>query len=237
MAIVQFTGIVNQIRGKLNGSVFNKARSVNTLQRKQQAPRRNVGNSSGPRNNFSQAQRSWKSLTISQRQQWATAAVNNPSRNRFGELVALSGYNQYIKSYIFALSVGINPVETPVTTPAPDPDIIISDWSQFDFSLAPSGRVEIEYNNILDSGWTGAGMYVIMDIGFPVSAGVTTYYGTYQFVAGEELDGVTFISGEQILSSRYPLPQSGQQVYRRTRVVYIPNGAVVYTLVERGIIN
>lgn len=36
MAIIQYTAVVNQIRGKLNGSVFNKTKTGYTLQRKQQ---------------------------------------------------------------------------------------------------------------------------------------------------------------------------------------------------------
>lgn len=232
MAIVQYTGIVNQVRGKLNGSVFNRARNANTLQRKQQAPRRNVGNSSRPRNGFGEIQRSWSQLSTVQRAQWATAAVNNPSRDRFGNLVALAGYNQYIKAGLFARIAGVAPVATPNSSPAPDPEVFTSDITQTDFSIGLDGRVLLEYNAYVDSTFTAGTLYVIIEVGLPVSQGVTTYYGRWVTVASAQLDGLTELDGSLNLSSRYPMPQLNQRVWNRLKIVDVGNGAVVYSLVS-----
>lgn len=229
MAIVQYTGIVNQVRGKLNGSVFNRARNANTLQRKQQAPRRNVGNSSRTRNGFGEIQRSWSQLSTVQRAQWATAAVNNPSRDRFGNLVALAGYNQYIKAGLFARVAGVAPIATPNSSPAPDPEVIGSDFVQTDFSVGLNGRVLLGYTAYIDSTFTAGTLYVIVEVGLPVSQGVTTYYGRWVTVAAQQLDGFTEVSGDLYLSSRYPMPQLNQRVWNRIKIVDIANGAVVYS--------
>ena len=229
MAVVQYTGIVNQLRGKLNGSVFNKARNVNTLQRKQQAPRRNVGFQSEPRAAFSNAQRSWKALTPTQRTQWATAAANNPSRDRFGDLVPLSGYNQYIKAYVFATYVGEAPPETPDTNPAPDSTIIVSDLNDLVFSTTPSGGTQAEFQSNYESAAPPPGFFYMLDIGLPVSTGVTVYYGRYSFAGAEELEAIGSLTGTVDLGTRFPLPQVGQVVRVRIRIVYVPNGSVVYT--------
>lgn len=234
MAVIQYTGIVNQIRGKLNGSVFNKARNANTLQRKQQAPRRNVGFSAEPRNVFSVAQRSWKGLTSTQRSQWAAAATNNPSRDRFGELVALSGYNQYIKAFVLASYAGVTPPETPDINPAPALDEIAFDWSQVEFRALSTGATEIEFINfLLNYAGTSTDFHMIIDVGLPVSEGVTVYYGRYSFVhALLVADGVDITFSES-LGSRYPLPANGQPIYVRFRVIYVPNGAIVFQDVRR----
>ena len=228
MAVIQYTGIVNQVRGKLNGSVFNKSRNANTLQRKQQAPRRQVGQSSRPRNRFSEIQRTWKTISSLQRTQWATAAANNPSRDRFGNLVALSGYNQFIKANLFAAAAGIPQVITPDSNPAPDPLINVSDFYQVDFSIAPSGVPNLDFGVAVDSAYVGANMYIIADIGLPVSAGVTVYYSRYAFVVAGAMVGFTDLDSDMNLSIRYPFPQEGQRVFTRVRVVYVANGAVVY---------
>lgn len=233
MAIIQYTGIVNQIRGKLNGSVFNKSRSVNTLQRKQQAPRRQVGRSATPRNRFSNAQRSWKALTNGQRNQWATAANNNPSRNRFGDLVPLAGYNQYVKAHMFATYAGVTPPTTPDTNPAPDPEFFNDGFGIYSFGQDMAGNTSVS----LLLGWfrenTLPDFQIIIDFGLPVSAGVTVYYGRYQFAYATPATEFGTAEPTVQLGTRYPLPQPGQVVYGRIRLVYIPNGTVVYTEVER----
>lgn len=233
MAVVQYTGIVNQIRGKLNGSVFNRARSVNTLQRKQQAPRRQVGYSSEPRNLFSVAQRSWAGLTGTQRQQWALAAANNPSRNRFGELVALAGYNQYVKAYMLATYAGVTPPVTPVTSAAPSPDVTFASNDLLSFTTAPNGNTQIDWSVIVEANNPSPDFRMIVDVTLPQSAGITVNYSRFTHVGAFEVPAEDELSGSTDLGDRYPLPQAGQYVFFRMRVVYVPNGAIVFESVQR----
>ena len=229
MAIVQYTGAVNQIRGKLNGSVFNKSRTVFTLQRKQQNPRRNVGFSSEPRNIFSNAQRTWKALTGTQRTQWGLAAANNPSRNRFGDLVALSGYNQYIKAYMFAMYAEQSPPTTPDTNPAPAPEVDAWDWDDNYWTTGFQGTPVINFQDmVLIRQNANTGFYAIVDVGLPISDGVTVYYGRFSFVGAFESSDYEEVSFSQNLGARYPFPKQGQPYQVRLRIVYIPNGSVVY---------
>lgn len=229
MAIIQYTGAVNQIRGKLNGSVFNKSRTVFTLQRKQQNPRRVVGFSSEPRNIFANAQRTWKALTNTQRTQWGLAAANNPSRNRFGDLVALSGYNQYIKAFMFAEYAEQSPPPTPDTSPAPAPEVDYWDWADNYWTTGFQGQPVINFDDmVLGRLNDDAGFYGIVDVGLPISEGVTVYYGRFSFVgAFEATDDVT-VSFSQSLGARFPFPKEQQPYQVRLRIVYVPNGSVVY---------
>src|SRR5690606_13167075 len=203
MAVVQYTGIVNQIRGKLNGSVFNKARNVNTLQRKQQSPRRNVGFQSEVRGIFSAAQRSWKTLTTSQHQQWATAAVNNPSRDRFGNLVPLSGYNQYIKAFMFATYANTTPLTAPDTSPAPDPGVTNVSIGNFFYQYAPDGSVQVGYDESITFDYDDPGFAFIFDVSMAMSRGTTAYYGRFTAIDGAIGTGGVSLIGLTNIGSRY----------------------------------
>ena len=238
MAVIQYTGIVNQIRGKLNGSVFNKARNANTLQRKQQSPRRVVGFSGEPRSVFSNAQRTWKSLTPTERTQWGLAAANNPSRDRFGELVALSGYNQYIKAFMFASYVEQPPPTTPDTTPAPAAEVTGWDWSDNFWTVSPQGAPVVHFDSfVTQRANADTGFYAIVDIGIPISTGVTVYYGRFSFVTSFESTDDDDLSFQQNLGSRYPMPKQGQPYRVRLRIVYVPNGSVVFDEQKQGLAN
>lgn len=229
MAVIQYTGAVNQIRGKLNGSVFNKSRTVFTLQRKQQNPRRAVGFSSEPRNIFSSAQRSWKALSGTQRTQWGLAAVNNPSRNRFGDLVALSGYNQYIKAFMFATYADQSPPTTPDTSPAPPPEVDTWDYSESYWTESVVGQPIFHLDDLLFLRLNDdPGFYGLVDVGLPISEGVTVYYGRFSFVGAFESTDFAEETFAQNLGPRYPFPKADQPFIIRIRLVYLPNGSVVY---------
>lgn len=227
MAVVQFTGIVNQVRGKLNGSVFNKARNANTLQRKQQQTAGSKGFQSEIRNIFSEVQRSWKVAPAEQKGDWQVAAQNNPSRDRFGNQTILSGYNQYIKANIFR-SYALNLIYPDVDPlPAPAGSVTSFFITDLAFSVSGAGRVAVVYEFSLTYDSLPSDMALIIDISLPVSQGVTNYYRRYTFVFGAEQVNDIVVSGIQDLGTRYPLPRVTQRVIARLRVVYLGNGSVV----------
>lgn len=232
MAVVQYTAVVNQVRGKLNGSVFNKARTVNTLQRKQQQPVGARGFQSEIRNIFSSAQRRWKSLGISVQEQWQLTASSNPARDRFGNQVVLSGYNQFIKASVLAEYANAPQLTVPYTSPAPDNGFVIADFAAFSFSVASNGSTQIDINAdaILDSYSSAWG--VILDVSMPISRGVTEYHGRWVNISGSVMTAQWSPIETVVLGVKYPLPQVGQRVRFRWRLVHIPSGAVVSELVE-----
>lgn len=227
MAVVQYTGIVNQIRGKVNGSVFNKSRNAFTLQRKQQQTKGSKGSQSEIRNVFSNVQRQWKLATDNEKADWQLAAENNPTRDRFGNQTILSGYNQYIKANIlrwYAFDV-ISPVVDPSTAPAS----AISNFvlSGLSFVRNTDGTVTCGYEFDFDATNTTSGIGWLADISLPVGRGVTTYYGRYVFIAGGEAGITNAINGSVVLSNKYPVPLSGQVIRLRLRLFYIDNGSIV----------
>lgn len=227
MAVVQFTGIVNQVRGKLNGSVFNKSRNANTLQRKQQQTLGSKGFQSEIRNIFSDVQRNWKTTTPSEKNDWQSAAQNNPSRDRFGNQTILSGYNQYIKANIFReYSIGLT---AGFVDPLPAPAGVLTSFFITDlvFTVSPTGRVTVDYEFNIASVGEQPTLGIIIDISLPVSQGVTNYYKRYTFIHGNEYGNQTIITGSQDLGTKFPMPRATQRVIARCRIVYNGNGAVV----------
>lgn len=225
MAVVQYTGIINQLRGKLNGSVFNKSRNAFTMQKKQQQTKGSKGSQSEIRNVFSNVQRQWKDTTPTERADWQLAAQNNPSLDRFGNQTILSGYNQFIKANIsrwYAIDL-ISTVVQPETAPA----FNVSNFVLSNVSFTPNtdGTVTCDFEYSFDSD-SAIGVFIFnADVSLPLSRGVTTYYGRYLWIDGGTVSPTNPRAGSVILSGKYPIPQSGQRVELRLRLYYIYNGA------------
>lgn len=230
MAVVQYTGIVNQVRGKLNGSVFNKARNANTLQRKQQQTAGAKGFQSEIRNVFSEVQRSWKDATPQEKNDWQEAANNNPSRDRFGNPTILSGYNQFIKANIFRW-YAIDMIGAFVV-PLPAPAVGLSDFfiTSLVFNITPNGRVQCDYEFTFSSTDNNGEFIYIIDVSLPVSRGVTTYYKRFSFIVGGVFQLANTVSGSVDLGLKYPVPRATQRVIARIRGIWTPNGSVVQEL-------
>lgn len=229
MAVIQYTGLVNQIRGKVNGSVLNKSRTVNTVQKKQQPPKGNRGFQQESRQDFSIGQRTWKELTPVEQTSWQQAADNNPSRDRFGNQVILSGYNQWLKAYMLGRYANWIISRSAYTAPAPAGDMDIYAIYNQEFFVNDEGGVSVNAY-IEDYFYTDTPDYgITFDISLPVSAGVTSYHGRWVSVYGEAAP-VGWNSNRPVnLGRYYPLPIAGQRVLWRARLIHFQTGAVVAT--------
>lgn len=233
MAIIQYTGIVNQIRGKLNGSVFNKARTVSTMQRKQQQAKGARGFQGEVRNFFSRYQRTWRTIGSGNQTSWQLTATNNPARDRFGDLVVLSGYNQFIKASMLAEYAGQTAPTTPYTSPAPPVDASNIFATSVVFSRSGTGATLFSGTINLDISGSDSDYGVIFDISIPVSTGVTTYHGRYTVVYGGNYSPTSVVLSGVNLGLSFPLPQTGQRMYSRARVVHTGSGAIVFEQINQ----
>lgn len=228
MAVVQYTGIVNQVRGKLNGSVFNKSRNAFTMQRKQQQTKGSKGSQAEIRNVFSTIQRTWQTTTPSERIDWQLAADNNPVLDRFGNQTILSGYNQFIKANIVRW-YAIDTIAT-LVQPETAPAITVSNFvlSNVSFTRNTDGTVLCEFEYSFDTDNSIGNVIFNADVSLPLNRGVTTYYGRYVWIDGGTVTTNNTRVGSVVLSEKYPIPQAGQRVQLRLRLYYIFNGAQVF---------
>ena len=96
MAVIQYTGLIDQIRGSIAGTTFTKGKDGFIVMRKG-APRKNRSISQSSVNvGFAVNAGNWNSLTPSQQTDWNTLASLVQVYNRLGILSNISGYNFYI---------------------------------------------------------------------------------------------------------------------------------------------
>lgn len=233
MAVIQYSALINQMRGKLGGSVFNKSRNAFTLQRKQQQPKGSRGFQSEVRNFFSVFQRSWKSLTNAQRVNWRTCAQNNPTRDRFGNLTVLSGYNQFIKASMLAEYAGAALPTSPFTGAAPANLMELNSIDDGIFQQNADGSTTLILTVSVTTSVDGAPWYVLVDVSIPVSDGVMTYHGRWtHFNSAETTEDFTVIGSVQNLGDRYPMPSQDSKVFIRVRLLHATSGTVVQEFIE-----
>ena len=227
MAVVQYTAAVNQLRGKLNGSVFNRSKSAFTLQRAPMQSKAFRGFQPEPRQVFSNVQRRWKLLNAGQHSAWSLCATNNPSFDRFGDQVALSGYNQFIKANILADYIDGSSVSNPYTAAAPPNVVDLFTVDNVVFSASGRGTTQVAFRFNFGVQTNVNDYAVVLDISLPIGNGVTAYYGRYSFVFSQRLAFDVFFNGTVDLGASYPAPFIGQRVQFRARVVLVDAGAEV----------
>lgn len=233
MAIVQYTAIVQQLRGKLNGSVFNKTKNGYTLQGKQMPSSQQSALQLRRRASFSAIQRTWKQLTPSERSIASLAAQNNPTRDRFGNEVVLSGYNHFVKANLMILLTGA-PLRPALASASANAFSVGFDSAFTEFTQDIQGNVMVStgasLNGLLASANT---LGAICYISFPHSRGVSNYTGRWFFVGsvtrpiGGFPIGAYDLDFESLLGINYPVPESPQQILIRIDFWSLGNGALV----------
>lgn len=237
MAVVQYTGIVNQLRGKLNGSVFNKGRNSFTLQRKQQPPVGARGNQQSIRTRYSEVQRSWSELTVAQQNAWASCAQNNPATDRFGAPTILSGYNQYIKGQLYRLSVDLplSPVATTGTVPSVSANS--AEFSELSIVSNQFGESIISGHVIGSGGAASSQFRILCEISLPVSTGVTVYHRNFRRIGfGLPTNFSYNFSFNSNLGSKYPSVYRGAVLWLKTSYLQIFSGVIQGVIIQRFVV-
>ena len=99
MAIIQYSGLVNKIIGKVGGVVFQKmGQSLGVRGHMHHKPSNTTVNSLN-RFNFARVASAWGVLTPSQKAAWVAAQASFTFYNRYGTVIQLNGYQffQYIQ--------------------------------------------------------------------------------------------------------------------------------------------
>lgn len=237
MAIIQYTALVNQIRGKLNGSVFNRSRNANTLQSKQMPPKRLSSLQSRHRAVFSSVQRSWKTLSSPNHAAASLAAANNPTVDRFGNEVVLSGYNHWVKANLIRRQAGLEILDQLITSPAPP---IYADFIDSTIVWEESGDGLYDVSIGADMDLTGQSnvSWVIMGyISFPTSPGVTNYNGRWFYSGSQSFNksaadpmNIEFATNHE-MSAVWPAPSGDEIVLGRFDIWQMHRGAKAFSVI------
>jgi len=97
MARIKFTAIVEDIRGSIGGTTFQKNAYGYSAKRRPNMVKPNSPNQLASQIRFSQAVRAWDALTNEQRANWETYASTYPQYSKHNLDSQLSGYALFVK--------------------------------------------------------------------------------------------------------------------------------------------
>lgn len=92
MALIKLTAIVDNISGKLNGTVFAKNKGGNYMRSKSKPSNPKTAAQMAVRAQFGAISSAWKNLTENARSAWRESASSFPYINRLGDSKILSGF-------------------------------------------------------------------------------------------------------------------------------------------------
>lgn len=97
MALIKLTAIVDNISGKLNGTVFANNKGGHYMRSKSKPTNPQTPEQSLRRSIFASIASSWRELNQGQRNAWDQAAQDFPYTNRLGDTKILSGFSLHQK--------------------------------------------------------------------------------------------------------------------------------------------
>lgn len=233
MAIVQYTAIVQQLRGKLNGSVFNRSRTAYTLGGKQNPPKGMTIAQGNHRVRFGEIQRLWRTLTPIFKQSWEQTAATYPVRDRFGQLVHISGYNWFIRANILRSTVNLPAVQVSLLTFTSEYVFTVPEITRLIVGTN-DGRTSINFLasfNVLTS--SPRNVSYVVSFSPPVSNGVTKYYGNYYVLTDKFIPSNVPVGSNQTIEINlraregFPAYSPGDLVYVRI-LFFTPENGITY---------
>lgn len=97
MALIKLTAVVDNISGKLNGSVFARNKGGHYIRSKSNPTNPQTIRQNMVRSLLSGVSTEWRQLTHGQREAWKGAAVDFPYQNKLGDSKIYSGFNLFVK--------------------------------------------------------------------------------------------------------------------------------------------
>jgi hypothetical protein len=100
---VKFSALVDEMRGKYNGSVFRKMQNGKTYvqpkpptQSTAKLTKADAGRSAGIKTNVTEVSNAWNNLTSAQKLQWNAVAPLIPHTDKFGNPTTLNGFQYFM---------------------------------------------------------------------------------------------------------------------------------------------
>lgn len=166
MALIKLTAIVDNISGKLNGTVFARNKGGHYMRSKSNPINPRTVAQQAVRASFGAIAQLWRGLTNAQRDAWAAAASDFPYQNKLGDTKILSGFALHQK-----LNRNLELINNRPITDPPAPAVVPAPVS---FSVQPvlddSLRTEISF-----SAEVAEGASAIISATPPLSPGVKNF--------------------------------------------------------------
>lgn len=198
MAVVKYGSIVTEIKGKVNGQVFQKGNNGLILRTRAYSQGRTSQVFTKAKNNMSTIARLWASIDIVSQGMWTAAAPDWPFYDKFGNAYVGSGYQYFVAFNTLLLTRGL----ATVTMPQP---VVANEANTVNVvSASYSGTYDLYMNNV----YSQFGSMVIR--ASPPSSG-SKAYGAYKLKTLHTFgtNGAIVFSFKGYYFQRFGLPNTG----------------------------
>lgn len=172
--------IGGELSGSAGGIVASRNKGGAYLRRRAVPTNPNTIRQATARNRFASASQRWSQLTQANRDAWIAWATNNPTQDRIGQTITLSGQQAYVRAIALVQALTDTSIDeydnAPLlqgllSAPVPDPtiNVLTQDLGNITFGVL--------LNNPVDEGGT-YGLFVSP----PISPSIRFYKGPYQFM-------------------------------------------------------
>lgn len=214
MALIKFGGGIIEARGSIAGNVFSRNRYGAYMRARTKPINPNSDRQSAIRTLISEVSQAWfADATQAQRDAWAVFAANVPATNKLGEVIYLSGFNQYMKSNIASLNAGllaIQPAPTTFTLPGEDPSFVPT-------IDAGTELISVVFDDTRD--WLDEdGGAMIVQMGLPQNDSIEFFNGPWRHAGAIEGDSVTPPTTPATIAVPYPVADD-QKVWVRAKIL------------------
>lgn len=131
MATIKFSALVNDMRGKLNGSVFSATKAGNVLRNRAVATIHNSIRWTNHKSRFAPVVQAWRSLSKEEQEAWDDSALSVIRQNKVGDTYTLTGYNYFTSVNLLRLQTNEGITSIP-PAPVSIPDMFDFDLNVFD---------------------------------------------------------------------------------------------------------
>jgi len=209
MAIVKYSAIVAEARGKEGGVVFSRNASGAYIKTKVTPTNPRTAAQQEQRGLFGSIAQAWKGLTATERTQWQVFADQVPQTNVFGDQIILSGFNAFVRSARNLSVIG----SAFLSTPGPVPS-----FPSLSQVILTSNSSEINLSFVINGDASGCG--TIIDCTPGVGTGKSFVNNLFRKVQGEDRTPESPIDLTGFYIVRFgALPVTGQKVFSRIRLV------------------
>ncbi len=213
MALIKLGTLITDIRGSVGGVVFSRNRSGAIARQRTTPINPKTALQSAIRAILSFVSQLWRTgTTAAQKTDWATYAANVPAKNKLGEVIRLSGFNQFVKSNTVLKAAGIPEIAAaPIvfTLPGEDPTYLTV------VSVAAQA-LAITFDDA--RAWASEdGAALVVQMGIPQDTSITFFDGPWR-AAGAILGAVIPpVTGDPV---PVPFPVfAGQQIFSRAKII------------------
>jgi hypothetical protein len=214
MALVKFGGGIVGMSGSIGGTVFGRNRSGAIARARTTPVNPKTARQSAIRAIMAAISQAWfATLTAAERATWAVFASNVPSTNKLGEVINLSGYNQYIKSNVAAANSGLAAIAT-----APTIFTLPGEDTAFASTISEASQeISIALDDTAD--WldeTGGAM--IIQMGMPQNDSIMFFGGPWRHAGVIVGDDTTPPTTPAVVGCPFPVAAE-QKVWTRGRTI------------------